>query len=67
MTGLFDHWFKDSLAQNTAFIDFGNFWKKGDPRSWKGFSIFKAKFGPTYFFYKPKLYKFRLNRPRKSR
>ena len=66
MVGLFDHWFTQALAQKIDFIDFGNFWKKGDPREWKGFSIFKAKFGPTYFFYQPKLYRFRLNWSTKS-
>jgi SAM-dependent methyltransferase len=56
--GLFDHWCKDALSRGERFIDFGNFWKPGEPSSWKGFSRFKAKFGPSYFFYKPMLYRF---------
>ncbi|MBV9349489.1 MAG: class I SAM-dependent methyltransferase [Patescibacteria group bacterium] len=58
MTGLFDYWFSSSIAEGMRFLDFGNFWKKGEPASWKGFSAFKAKFGPTYFFYQPRLYRF---------
>ncbi len=59
MTGLFDFWFQDAIARGLKFIDFGNFWKPGDESSWKGFSMFKAKFNPLYFFYPAKLYKFR--------
>jgi hypothetical protein len=59
MAGLFDFWFQDGIARGLKFIDFGNFWKPGDESSWKGFSMFKAKFNPLYFFYPAKLYKFR--------
>ncbi|GEM_PF-600796 len=58
MTGLFDHWFKESRQQSINYIDFGNFWKKGDPKAWKGFSQFKSKFGVQYIKYQPTLYKF---------
>jgi hypothetical protein len=58
MTGLFDHWFTDALQRKETFLDFGNFWKSGEPSSWKGFSRFKAKFSPSYFFYKPILHRF---------
>lgn len=61
MIGLFDFWFQDALARGLKFIDLGNFWKPGDESSWKGFSLFKAKFNPLYFFYPTKLYKFSLN------
>ncbi|MBI3573677.1 hypothetical protein HY090_01360 [Candidatus Kaiserbacteria bacterium] len=58
VVGLLDHWFQESLKEQIEFLDFGNFWQQGDPSAWKGFSAFKAKLGPTHFFYKPKLYRF---------
>ncbi|MBY0539222.1 hypothetical protein K2P56_02180 [Patescibacteria group bacterium] len=64
MTGLFDKWFKESFASGVRFIDLGNFWKQGEDSSWKGFSTFKAKFNPIYFFLPPTLYQFRIGNDR---
>lgn len=64
MTGLFDRWFSESLESGVQFVDLGNFWKSGEDSSWKGFSIFKAKFNPLYFFLPPTLYQFRFGKDR---
>jgi len=44
-TGLMDEWFRTSIPLGIRFLDFGVFWAQGDPRSWQGFSQFKAQFG----------------------
>jgi len=62
MMGLFDDWFSDALKKGIRFLDFGTFYKAGDDGAWKGFSVFKAKFNPLYFFLPPVLYKFRWGR-----
>jgi hypothetical protein len=64
MTGLFDRWFESSVGAGVKFIDLGNFWKKGEDGSWKGFSLFKAKCNPLYFFLPPLLYQFRIGKNR---
>jgi hypothetical protein len=48
MVGLFDHIFAHAKERGMCYVELGNFWKKGNPRSWKGFSTFKSKFGITY-------------------
>jgi hypothetical protein len=58
MAGLFDRWFSDALSEGLKFADLGNFWKQGDDSTWKGFSVFKARFNPHYFFFPPLLYRF---------
>ncbi|MDB5188028.1 MAG: spermidine synthase [Candidatus Kaiserbacteria bacterium] len=58
MVGMFDYWFMHSQARGCRYIDFGVFWKKGDPASWKGFSEFKSKFGTHYFISSPIAYHF---------
>jgi hypothetical protein len=50
--GLMDEWFKSLKERGIRFADFGTFWAKGDPRSWKGFSKFKGQFGIQYINYK---------------
>lgn len=50
-TGLMAHWFDVARAQNVKYLDFGIFWRPGDPRSWKGFSRFKAQFGIKFVEY----------------
>ncbi len=55
--GLVDHWFKDSLVNNIKLLDFGIFWQKGDPSSWKGFSEFKGQFDITFISLPPRLFK----------
>jgi hypothetical protein len=63
ITGLFDRWFSDERARGVRFIEFGNFWHEGADSSWKGFSRFKAKFNPLYFFYPPLLCRFEFRFP----
>lgn len=58
MVGLMDHWFTTCEAQRVRFVCFGQFWRAGDPSSWKGFSAFKSKFGLQYLAYPPALYRF---------
>jgi len=57
MTGVVDHWFKESQKKGIRFLQFGSFYQPGDPKSWKGFSNFKAKFGIHYVTRPPTLYK----------
>jgi len=59
MAGLFEHLFLQALKEGIRFVDFGIYWSKGDPSSWKGYSNFKMKFNPTYFSYPARLFKFR--------
>jgi hypothetical protein len=49
--GLMDEWFASSVPLGLRFLDFGLFWAPGDPRSWKGFSRFKAQFGIRFIRY----------------
>jgi hypothetical protein len=48
MVGLVDDWFDYGATRGWRFLSFGEFWMPGKPKSWKGFSQFKAKFGVTY-------------------
>jgi hypothetical protein len=50
-TGLMAHWFDVARERGTKYLDFGIFWQKGDPRSWKGFSRFKSQFGIRFVRY----------------
>lgn len=54
---LVDHWFKQSIKNNITLLDFGIFWQKGDPNSWKGFSQFKGQFNVTFISLPPRLFK----------
>lgn len=56
--GLMDHWFRTAGGRGVSYFDFGIFWKKGDPRSWKGFSRFKSQFGVRFFRYPTPLMRF---------
>ena len=60
MTGLMDHWFQISQSRGFRVVQFGNFWVPGNPSSWKGFSQFKAKFGPKIVLYQPLLFRMML-------
>ncbi len=42
--GLIDHWYAEGIKEDIRFFNFGNVWKKGDPRAWKGYSQFKRQF-----------------------
>lgn len=67
-TGLIDHSFKHGLKNGIRCMNFGVFWKNGDPKSWKNYSRFKMQFNPHLIVYPPPLYKivwpsFRARRP----
>ncbi len=57
MTALIDNWFTVSQQKGLRFMHFGLFYQPGDPRAWKGYSNFKAKFGVQYASRPPTLYK----------
>jgi len=57
-TGLMDHWFAVAQARGVSWLDFGIFWRKGDPKSWKGFSRFKSQFGTRFLEYPTPLMRF---------
>lgn len=57
MTALMDHWFARAQAQGATLLVFNSFWRPGEPRSWKPFSLFKSHFNPTYTNYPPTLWK----------
>ncbi len=58
MTALIDRWFTESQQRGIQFLVFNTFWHKGEPKSWKNFSLFKSHFGPRYIAYPPVLWKF---------
>jgi hypothetical protein len=58
MVGLMDAWYAQCLERGIRFLHFGRFWQEGDPYEWKGFSLFKAKFGLHYISYPPALWQF---------
>ncbi len=58
MTALVDHWFKESLKRGVTLLVFSCFWHKGEPKSWKAFSLFKSHFGPQLVAYPPTLWRF---------
>jgi hypothetical protein len=49
--GLINYWFNSIIEKGFRFADFGIFWKKGDPRSWRGYSRFKSQFGTQFVDY----------------
>ena len=49
--GMMDNWFEHAFTHEIDLLDFGVFWTKGDPRSWKGFSRFKSQFGTIFVRY----------------
>lgn len=57
-TGLIDHWYQEALRRDTQVVQFANFYQKGEPKSWKGFSEFKSHFGATLVHYPPTLVRF---------
>lgn len=57
MLGLLDYWFRTAPEKGITFLDFGAFWAPGDPLDWRGFSIFKNKFGVRYLRYPARLLK----------
>ncbi|MDB5225065.1 MAG: hypothetical protein JWL87_17 [Candidatus Adlerbacteria bacterium] len=61
-TGLIDHWFAESIKHGCTFATTLNFWFKGQPKEWRGFSEFKSHFGFQFVAYPPRLYKFVLGK-----
>lgn len=57
-TGLIDHWFARTQERGYHYATTLNFWFKGRPKEWKGFSEFKSHFGFAFVAYPPILYKF---------
>lgn len=57
-TGLINHWFLETQKHGLRFCDFDGFYAKGDPKSWLGFSRFKAQFGTRYVAYPSPLWRF---------
>jgi hypothetical protein len=45
MTGLLMEWIERARKKGYTYFNFGSFWKEGDPKSWKGYSSFKLKYG----------------------
>ncbi|HTK05328.1 MAG TPA: hypothetical protein VL500_07100 [Candidatus Eisenbacteria bacterium] len=57
-TGLVLRWFEECRNEGIAIMDFGFFWAPGDPRDWKGFSMFKSRFGVRPLRYPRPLFRF---------
>lgn len=58
--GLMDDWFIYGRQKGLQYLDFGLFWSKGEPRTWKPFSRFKAQFGIRYLMHPDPLMKVRV-------
>lgn len=56
--GLIDHWFRDAVSKGWKYLDFDIFRGPTDPRSWEGFSRFKAQFGTRFILYPNPLMRF---------
>lgn len=56
-TGLMDHWFAQTQRRGYRYAVTCEFWRPGLPKSWKGFSEFKSRFGFSLIQYPPVLYK----------
>lgn len=55
MIGLIHEWIERERIKGMHYFNFGAFWKEGDPKSWKGYSFFKKKFGVTMIELPPSL------------
>jgi len=55
--GMIDRWHKDCLNRGFKFLDLGIIWKKGDPKSWQGYSNFKKQFNPYIICYPQSLFR----------
>lgn len=58
MTGLMDYWFADARRRGIRTLYFSYYWQPGDPKDWKGFSLFKSHFIQQYVVYPPTLWRF---------
>ena len=57
-TGLMEHWYAGAQQRGVRWMDFGIFWRKGEPSSWKGYSRFKMQFGTRPVEYSAPLMRF---------
>lgn len=51
--GLMAAWFTAAMSADFAWLDLGNFWVPGEPKSWQGFSRFKSQFVTDWLDYPP--------------
>ncbi len=51
--GLMEAWYQHAVEKEIDWLDFGAFWTKGEPKTWKGFSRFKGLF-VTWFVRYPR-------------
>jgi len=58
MLGLFDQWFSEANERGLRYLLLGRFRLPGNPKSWQGFSRFKAQFGLQYVLQPPLLWRF---------
>jgi len=57
-TALVYHWFEEARTTGCPHVLTTNFWVTGKPKSWKGFSLFKSRFGWDYVTYPPAYWRF---------
>jgi hypothetical protein len=58
VAALMEHWFAQSRERGMDRVVSTHFWQKGDPTGWKGFSLFKSRFGFSFVAYPPALWRF---------
>ncbi len=56
--GLIHHWYEQGIKEGIRYFNFGLVWKKGNPRAWKGYSIFKKQFNLYLVCYPKAVVKF---------
>ncbi len=56
--GLIAHWYARGIENGIRFFNFGIVWRKGDPRSYKGYAKFKRQFHLYLLIYPKPLFKF---------
>ena len=57
-TALVNHWFEEARRAGCPNVVTTSFWFKGKPKGWKGFSLFKSRFGWSYVTYPPGFQRF---------
>lgn len=57
-TALVNYWFEESRKAGCPNVMTTNFWHKGKPKGWRGFSEFKSHFGWDYVAYPPAYWRF---------
>lgn len=56
--GLMEAWYHHAVEKQISWLDFGAFWTKGEPKTWKGFSRFKGLFVSWFVKYPRTLVRF---------